>query len=403
MATWPTTANAQKVVPSAAAGVAVTPVVTAWANSSWYEVTSSMPVNALITGWSLNHATAFQYEIDIGVGAASSEVVVATYAGSHESNVCHSHHHAPIPVRIASGSRVAVRIRKSGSSTANRAFKLMYVEDDSNLPYAADVPGVAPSAAAGASVTPSGTAWNASSWVQLHSGLTDVVALGVVVDIGAAAEFEIEVGIGAASSEVGIGKVVSARTATGGVSYFLPFAIPIKCTGTNRFAVRIRKSGTSTTAWGIKLAYVDADSLAAAQSLYYTTADLKKVSLKADVYLGVVLNGNGTAWANGAWTQLIASTAEEYFLAAFIDNWWYSSNIEYEIDVGVGAASSEVVIATFAGYNSGNWGRPPQLMLWFLFDSIAAGSRVALRIRKSGTTTGSILDGAIAVYEADEL
>jgi len=131
--------------------------------------------------------------------------------------------------------------------------------------YTTQAPKVVPSAAAGVSITPNATAWANSAWVQLTAGIANpTVCCAVIVNPSAGVEFEIEIGKGAATSEVVVGTVHAHGEALGGGSEPCRFRIPIEVAANTRLAVRLRKSDTTTTAWTAKLQYYEAPTAAAA-------------------------------------------------------------------------------------------------------------------------------------------
>lgn len=115
-----------------------------------------------------------------------------------------------------------------------------------------------PAAAAGVTVTPSGTAFNNSSWVQVTSGIGHNIAICAIVvnNNNITADYRIDLGKGAASSETVIGTVTNhvEAGAGGNVCEFRP---PILLNANTRLAVRMRKSGTSTTTWSFKVVYFE--------------------------------------------------------------------------------------------------------------------------------------------------
>lgn len=102
---------------------------------------------------------------------------------------------------------------------------------------------------------------------------------------------------------------------------------------------------------------------------------------------------SGTAWAASAWTEVLASAAEDSCLTALhvATTTTSSADVRLEIEIGVGAAGSEVFIASIpfsAAIGSGSWESiSPR---WTIpVDLIPAGGRVAVRMRKSGTDTST--------------
>lgn len=124
------TTKAMKCLPSAAAGVLVTPNATGWANSSFVEITSSMPANAVLVGVMVDLGAAQPREIDIATGAAGSEVAITTFRHIADSNAgaLFLLPHNPPFDGISSGSRVSVRIRKNGTSVSQERYKIAYYE-----------------------------------------------------------------------------------------------------------------------------------------------------------------------------------------------------------------------------------------------------------------------------------
>jgi hypothetical protein len=118
------------VVPSAAVGVSVTPNAVAWTNSSWYQVTAGIANNIAVCGFVINSAVASSdYNVDMGVGAATSETVAGSLLGDGETLGCESGvHRFGIPIYVAANTRIAVRLRKSETNTTAWTVKMVYYE-----------------------------------------------------------------------------------------------------------------------------------------------------------------------------------------------------------------------------------------------------------------------------------
>src|SRR3989304_40153 len=89
---------------------------------------------------------------------------------------------------------------------------------------------VAPAAAAGASITPSGTAWANSAYAEVISSTgSAITVLGVIVNPGVTSvEFEMDIAKGAATSEVVVARICgSVETLSESSSWFLPVNIPV--------------------------------------------------------------------------------------------------------------------------------------------------------------------------------
>lgn len=129
----------------------------------------------------------------------------------------------------------------------------------------------------------------------------------------------------------------------------------------------------------------------------YTTIPLKVAPSAAT---STTLTASGTAWANPAWTQMIASTSNSITIAGIVvlTN---GTNLDWEIDIGVGASGSEVVVGTMRGTSRTSGAGIPQSFYFPLPILVSGGSkRISARIRKAGTaTTGFTL--AIMYYDGD--
>lgn len=249
---------------------------------------------------------------------------------------------------------------------------------------------VVPAAADGVAVTPNATAWNNSSWVQLIASTSNAIcAAGVLVSVPGGVNtsnghFEVDIGVGAAASEVVIGTLC-------GVSYanrangMLWFRIPINAIGAGvRVAIRMRKNGTSVTNWLYKFVYYDG----VPTGLQLTTA-IYKVAPSAAAAAAPVTNSS--AWVNGNYTDLIASTAAASVLVgvAVIQGSAGAGNNYWELDIAKGAAASEVVLTTLKGRNDGNDGAFHFYPFASPIDNVGASVRVSCRARQSVASAGT--------------
>lgn len=104
---------------------------------------------------------------------------------------------------------------------------------------------------------------------------------------------------------------------------------------------------------------------------------------------GPILIAGGSSFVKGAWLQLTASlTRDTSWMMVFIET-LNSSGANYAVDIGIGAAASEIVIVSnlyFAGQSSG--------AVRYLFPlSIPAGTRVAARTAGNGSPGGGLSIG----------
>lgn len=258
------TAQPMKCAPSAAAGVSATSGGGSWTSGSWVELLSATGAEVVIQGFVGSHSAAAgaSYELDIGYGAAGSETVLGTYPfrAPNSGNKGQRNLHAVIPVSgIGNGVRIAARIR-SATASQSLIVTVLYTESFDSDHVTTKAPSAMPSAAVGSNMTPSGTAWNNSSWVQCTSGIGNDIMLAYWVSnppVAAAVDFEIDVGIGGAGSEVVVttlrGWVDSASS--GCCVWWLPFPAAFPVAANTRVATRIRKTGTNTSTWSTGFMY----------------------------------------------------------------------------------------------------------------------------------------------------
>ena len=339
-------AAALKCVPSAAVGVSVTEG-TSWAHGSWVEITASAPANAvlagiLVTGGSFNND---EREVDIGIGAASSETVIATFRqglGNSGNTAQYPPMMLPVPISGIGGQRIAARARRAGAGGAI-GVKVLYLDNPSEPITTAQPLRCLPSAAAGVGIAGAGTAWANSSWVEVSSSLPTQVALaGLAFTTNTGADhFIFEFGIGAAGSEVSIGEVRGSNgTAMGWASTWLWLPGLKSIPAGTRLAVRLRKSGTGTNTWTAAILYYadlvatdnnwyqdDADPDTPAVLLYDSNGDALYVLLSwrspvdgtvddVDAVAGVTFNG--AALTRGGHIALRGNTIEWWRLPAHV-------------------------------------------------------------------------------------
>lgn len=111
---------------------------------------------------------------------------------------------------------------------------------------------------------------------------------------------------------------------------------------------------------------------------------------------GPVLVSAGSSFVKGAWLQLTASlTIDATWVMVFLET-LNSSGTNYAVDIGVGAAASEIAIVSnlfFAGQSSG-FGR-------FMFPlTIPAGTRVVARVAGNGAPGGGLTCGFTAFSDS---
>lgn len=197
--------------PPAADGVTVTPPGSAWGNSAWVQLVASTSAAAILLGIAVrNFNTSTECEVDIGTGAAASEVVITTFVfnvASFGGNYAVGDSLAlPIPVdNIGNGVRVAVRIRTRNGTAVGANIAAYYSDKpiSGSLLVTANPVKCVPSAADGKTLTSGVLSWANGSWVEISSGLASAIILtGVGVWSTGVGLAEIDIGIGGAGSEV---------------------------------------------------------------------------------------------------------------------------------------------------------------------------------------------------------
>ena len=256
------TTTALKTLPENADGTSVT-TAASWANSAYVTITASTSSAQTITTVCAQPNTSGEYEIDIATGGAGSETVIGTVRGVRGS-AAGLYYRLPfaIPIsNIGSGVRVSARVRKSGIGTA--AFLISYeyyaTATPSGITYTTKAQKAYPAGAAGASVTPSGTAWNNSAYAQLTASTSAaIVIVGITIDIPVAVEFEVDIAKGGAGAETVVATLRGDLASNTGGCLYLPITTIIDNIATStRVSCRVRKSGTSTSVWPIALVYYE--------------------------------------------------------------------------------------------------------------------------------------------------
>lgn len=193
--------------------VTLTASATPHTKGSWSQIIASTSAQTTMIRFvltSVNVSTADSATLlDIGVGASGSEtVIVPNIAIGGASAIV-----IRIPVKIASGSRVAARIqgvRASQTATiSNRDFQCINAGDAALIPTTVDVLGTD-------TATSTGTAMSGASgtWVQIVSSTSQpYIAFAIApsttdTDTVSQGDATYEIGVGAAGSEVRFGELI---------------------------------------------------------------------------------------------------------------------------------------------------------------------------------------------------
>lgn len=387
------TANAQKVIPTAAAGASLDASGSAWANGNLTVLSASTPAAWTAVGFVVNEPNnSGDYEIELLVGGAGVEVPIAVACGFTPATVTGSAWNLlefRIPVdNIPISSRVTCRLRKAGTNTTAWGVKLIYYDSvASTVGVTTSVVSVAPAASAGVVVATDTSSWVNSGWVELHSGLTNIALLAVVVNtVNANGDFEIDIGKGAALSETVVATTGWSCASTIGSRRVLPFCIPVKVAGTNRISIRVRRATAAASVnCTFRLQYVSTSDFSSTVSPRMTSA-VPLVSSNAAALPTVA--GKNSAWVNSDYVELVASTSTACVLTGVVVD-QAAIVVEWEVDIAVGAALSEVVIGTIGDMTHSNAGIDNTVTFAIPIDAIPTSSRIAARVRKTGTSTAN--------------
>lgn len=235
----------------------------------------------------------------------------------------------------------------------------------------------APSAAASVAITPNAGSWVNSAWFELLASVSaDALITGIEIPVvGAAEPFRIDLGIGGVGSESVIttfgGQYKAAGThGPGNIPHVYPLdAVP----SGSRISARLRKNGTSVTAWNVCVTYLKKP----VTGNLTTTTKPQKVA-PVDAILTVATPAS--SWVNGTWGTVLAAAGADIVVVGVVIPALTGSQ-DWEVDLGVGAVSSESVITSVPGRRSGLTDGPCFFPLPNPLDVITSGQRVAARIR----------------------
>ncbi len=166
-----------------------------------------------------NSAADSSLSFDVGVGAAGSETVVVPNLAHGLNNLFSGNIVFPIPVRIPSGSRVAVRARTAAGAvrTVSPVMAILGHPDSALIPQSVDALG-------SSAATSRGTALSGASgsYVEIVSSTTKtyqalVVIPSGVTNVGISSRFRLTLAVGPAGQEVDIGTTDALQGSAGGV------------------------------------------------------------------------------------------------------------------------------------------------------------------------------------------
>lgn len=255
-----------------------------------------------------------------------------------------------------------------------------------------------PTASAGTTVT-SGTANTYGTWTQIHAGFTYAISFIDIniTNLGANTTNKncyIDIGVGASSGAVCplIEKIGGAGAAPGlGINYLIPIRIPPDTPIWAR-----HQNVTASSAAGVQI------TAQGGNQNVYTMPNVSKVDplgATTATTVGTTLTV-GASGAEGAWTQVVASTTDDYagcLLSFFNSGTTHTANVVYTFDVAVGASGQEQSI----GENLTR-ATPVSSSEQFIIIAhptlveIPAGSRLSVR----GSCTGAVVTTSSVIINA---
>ena len=404
--TLTTTTAVAKCYPSAADSVTTYSAASAWTSGSWYQLVAATGADIVIGAIVVACVTTGvgEWELDIAKGGAGSEVVITTHRGYHQSfasGPCTKALRIALN-NVASGTRIAARLRTSVGAGAGLPVKLQYYEitpADDSIFTTKPVKWTTP-AANGTTVTEGGggvgggAMGSYSAWTEVLASTSAPVAI-VAASLAAGGSYtglseEFQVGVGGAGAEAVIGSFVIYGSNSGNDSdRYVQFALPMDVVASSqRLSIRARTNGTG--GFKFSLGYIENPDFCHRSTVNHT--------YEPNGQNGITFASSTTNWANTGWQEVIASTTDDGYLTGMTHRTSSSPGLDPEFDIGVGGAGSEAVLETvrpFAMSNSaflaGSWTRLPAGRF------VAAGSRISVRARKAGTTS---INYVVAVWLA---
>lgn len=241
--------------------------------------------------------------------------------------------------------------------------------------------------------TASATPHTAGSWVELVAatsadvyGLIVGISAGMLVS-GTATSGLLDIGVGAAASEVVVVPNLNVGYSTGTGHPFMH--VPVFIPRGSRVAMRLRALITVDTV-GIRVVPVGSTGTRRPSSSILALGANEAASQ------GVALTAPGSINTKGAWTEITAATTEPFralMLAVGGNGDTDIPNANVLIDIGVGAAGSEVVVVgnLYVNQASSEVNQVISTGPWEV--NVPAGSRVACRYQ--GSSLLGLLDAIV--------
>lgn len=387
-------------------GVTIPTPAGAYTNSVWVTIHASTPQAWSLTGVSVsaNSGGLGFTELDLGIGAVGSEVVVGTIAHMQISD-------AVLPFAlpgawVPAGSRLAVRLR---CQTPFAGF--LFTVNVLYLPAPVDgrvatpatplrlAPSVATGKPAGAILTSPTTPWATGAWVTL-SGATatpwvvvaaQIAPIAVIGSVPVSMEIDLGDGETVLTTIRWASQVVNLKPTTIALLWPMRLVPP----GTTLTA-RLRTSGSTVVTVGLKLQY------------YADLTGLEGLTtLRPTEWFPAATDGltitPPTGWGDSAWVVAGSDVGPARAVTQIVVDHLPVSG-EHEIDLGAGGIGAEAVVGTFrvATDQVLNNGSDHATLPLLVAQPLAANTLLSLRARSASTGSDPTLTAAIGYITAPD-
>lgn len=241
----------------------------------------------------------------------------------------------------------------------------------------------------------SGAANTQGTWTQIHAGLSyaadfmivTINAVETSADIISATNLNcyISIGVGANSGAVDtiVDRLGAANAQGLGAVYFLPIRVP-----PNTPVWAAHQNNNASAKAGVQVSFMGGN-----MNPYSFPSFTHMVALGAGGSTAGTAITPGASGAEGAWSQIVASTTDDYggIMASSLFNVDTALLVQYTtIDIGVGAAGQEVVIGENVTQQSiPTTGETKDSVHLPTFIGVPAGSRLVARASGSGVAETS--------------
>ncbi len=228
------------------------------------------------------------------------------------------------------------------------------------------------------------------SWVEIDASLS-ADAAGImftpsanVFSSGVNTSTLIQIGTGAAAAETVWATVCVSQLTTSPILY-----IPGYIAAGTRVSVRVFSAAQTSKSASIKYTFASGSNISAP-----TTYNGASPASNAQ---GVSVPWSGAVNTEGDWTEIVASTTDDIdVIGLFVGTAGDAAtgNAQFQVDVGYGAASSEVALAEHVTFTVGTAEQltPQSVNAFQLPETIPAGSRLVARLQTGTGASVSAVD-----------